>query len=179
VIGFIVEGPSDEKVVEEICRKLQVQPKIKRMRKAINPRKAKAFAEFLLGLDCERVIILQDSHCSSPVKVEENLRNRLIEESLKAKMNRAVKICIVVHAIESWLLADEEAIGDYLRSKVRGIYNPENECKPDVVLDEIFKRYGRDYFKGGEAPREIAKRLSLERVTEKCPSFIKFKTFIE
>ena len=174
-----MEGTSDEKVVEEICRKLQVQPKIKRMRKAINPRKAKAFAELLLGMDCERVIILQDSHCSSPVKVEENLRNRLIEESLKAKIDREVKICIVAHAIESWLLADEEAIGDYLRSNVRGIYEPENECKPDEVLNELFKKHGRDYFKGGEAPREIAKRLSLERVTKKCPSFIKFKTFIE
>ncbi|HUV01931.1 MAG TPA: DUF4276 family protein [Desulfobacteria bacterium] len=180
MIGFIVEGPSDEKVVEEICRKLQVQPKIKQMRKAINPRKAKVFAEFLLGLDCEKVIILQDSHCSDPAKIEGNLKGRLIEESLRDKMDREVKICVVVHAIESWLLADEEAIGDYLRSKVRGIHNPENECKPEEVLDEIFKRHDEQkYLKGGEAPREIAKRLSLDRVIEKCPSFIKFKTFIE
>jgi len=174
-----VEGPSDEKVVEEICRKLQILPKVKKMRKEMNPRKVKAFVNFLLDQNCEKVIILQDSHCSDPAKIEGNLRKRLIEESLRDKIDRAVEICMVVHAIESWLLADEEAIGDYLRSKVRGIYNPENECKPDKVLNEIFKRYGLDYFKGGEAPREIAKRLSLDKVIKKCPSFIKFKTFIE
>lgn len=179
MIGFIVEGRSDEKVVEEICRKLQVQPKIKQMRKAINPRKAKAFADLLLDLSCEKVIILKDSHCSTPTKIEINLRDRLIEESLRDKIDREVRICIVVHAIESWLLADEEAIGDYLRSKVKGIHNPENECKPEDVLDEIFKKNNREYLKGGEAPREIAKRLSLENVIKKCPSFIKFKTFIE
>ena len=179
MIGFIVEGPSDEKVVEEICQKLQILPKVKKMRKAMNPRKVKAFADFLLDQNCEKVIILQDSHCSDPAKMEGNLRKRLIEESLRDKIDRAVKICIVVHAIESWLLADEEAVGDYLRSKVRGINNPENECKPDKVLDDIFKKNGKDYLKGGEAPREIAKRLSLESVIKRCPSFIKFKTFIE
>ena len=178
MIGFIVEGPSDEKVVEEICRKLQVQPKIKQMRKAINPRKAKAFADFLLDMSCEKVIILKDSHCSNPTKIEINLRDRLIEESLRDKIDREVRICIVVHAIESWLLADEEAIGDYLRSKVKGIHNPENECKPEDVLDGFFKKNNREYLKGGEAPREIAKRLRLEKVIKKCPSFIKFKTFI-
>lgn len=178
MIGFIVEGTSDEKVVEEICRKLQVQPKIRIMRKTINPRKAKAFTNFLLDRDCEKVVILKDSHCSDPAKIEKNLRDRLIEESLRAKIDGEVRICIVVHAIESWLLADEEAIADYLRSKVKGINNPENECKPDKVLDEIFRKHEQGYLKGGEAPREIAKRLSLEKVAKKCPSFIKFKTFL-
>jgi len=178
VIGFVVEGPSDEKVVEEICQKLQILQKIKKMRKAMNPRKVKAFADFLLDQNCENVIILKDSHCSDPENIEKNLRDRLIEESLRDKIDREVRICIVVHAIESWLLADEEAIGDYLRSKVKGIHNPENECQPEDVLDGIFKKNNREYLKGGEAPREIAKRLSLEKVAKKCPSFIKFKTFI-
>jgi len=178
VIGFIVEGPSDEKVAEELSRKLRIQSKIKQMHGTINPKKAKAFADLLLDMDCENVLILKDSHCSDPAKIEKNLRDRLIEESLRDKIDREVKICIVVHAIESWLLADEEAIADYLGSRVKGINNPENECKPDEVLDEIFRKHGKDYLKGGEAPREIAKRLSLEKVAKKCPSFIKFKTFI-
>ncbi len=179
MIGFIVEGRSDEKVVEEISKKLRVFPKIKKMGKTISPRKAKAFAEFLLDMDCEKVIILKDSHCSNPTKIEENLRNRLEEESLRDKINGNVKICIVVHAIESWLLADEEAIGDYLGAKIKGIPNPENACKPEEVLDEMFKKNGMEYLKGGEDPREIAKRLRLENVITKCPSFIKFKQIIE
>jgi 5S rRNA maturation endonuclease (ribonuclease M5) len=128
LIGFIVEGRSDEKVVEEISKKLRVFPKIKKMGKTISPRKAKAFAEFLLDLDCEKVIILKDSHCSNPTKIEENLRNRLEEENLR---------------------------------------------------DKMFKKNGMEYLKGGEDPKEIAKRLKLEKVITKCPSFIKFKQIIE
>lgn len=128
MIGFIVEGRSDEKVVEEISKKLRVFPKIKKMGKTISPRKAKAFAEFLLDLDCEKVIILKDSHCSNPTKIEENLRNRLEEENLR---------------------------------------------------DKMFKKNGMEYLKGGEDPKEIAKRLKLEKVITKCPSFIKFKQIIE
>lgn len=147
MIGFIVEGRSDEKVVEEICKKLRVFPKIKKMGKTISPRKAKAFAEFLLDMSCEKVIILKDSHCSNPTKIEENLRNRLKEESLRDKINGNVKICIVVHAIESWLLGDEEAIGDYLSAKIKEIHNPENACNPEEVLDGLFKKNGREYLK--------------------------------
>ncbi|MBN1455542.1 MAG: DUF4276 family protein, partial [Methanomicrobia archaeon] len=83
-----------------------------------------------------------------------------------------------VHAIESWLLADEAAIGDYLNSEVREIHNPENECKPEEVMDELFKRSGRVYLKGGEAPCEIARRLRVEKVILKCPSFKRFKALI-
>jgi len=179
LIGFIVEGRSDEKVIEEICKKLRVFPKIKKMGKTISPRKAKVFAEFLLDMSCEKVIILKDSHCSDPMKTEENLRNRLEEESLRDKINGNVKICIVVHAIESRLLGDEETIGDYLGAKVKRVINPENACKPEEVLDEIFKKNRRGYLKGGEDPREIAKRLRLEEIIKNCPSFIKFKQLIE
>jgi len=75
-------------------------------------------------------------------------------------------------------LADGEAIGDYLGSKIREVHNPENALKLEEVLDGIFKQNGREYVKGGEAPREIAKRLRVEKVITKCPSFIKCKAFI-
>jgi hypothetical protein len=179
MIGVIVEGASDEKVIREITHKLGVTVAIRRSKRGAkiqSPTKTKTFAVELLG-HCEKVIILKDSHCSDPHEKERALEEKL--KDLGLSFDGTVRICMVVHAIESWLLADEEAIGDYLRSKVRGIYNPENECQPDEILAEIFKKTGRDYLKGGEAPRELAKRLSLDSVIKKCPSFIKFKTFIE
>ena len=179
MIGVIVEGTSDEKVIREITHKLGVPVEIRRSKRGAkiqSPTKTKTFAVELLS-HCEKVVILKDSHCADPHEKEHALEEKL--KDLGVSFDGTVRICMVVHAIESWLLADDEAIGDYLRSEVRDIYNPENECKPDKVLNEIFKRYGLDYFKGGEAPREIAKRLSLDKVIKKCPSFIKFKTFIE
>ncbi|MDI6886471.1 MAG: DUF4276 family protein, partial [archaeon] len=121
-------------------------------------------------------VILKDSHCSDPQEKERNLEGRL--RDLGVSFDGNISVCIVVHAIESWLLADEDAIGDYLGTKIKEIHNPENACKPEEILDEIFKKNGREYLKGGEDPREIAKRLRLEKVIKKCPSFIKFKTFI-
>jgi hypothetical protein len=179
MIGVIVEGESDEKVIREITQKLGVPAKIRRSRRGAtiqNPRKTGSYVVDLLS-DCEKVVILKDSHCSDPHEKEEKLRERLQEEGLL--VDGDLHVCIVVHAIESWLLADEEAIGDYLSSKVREIHNPENECKPEEVLDELFKRYGKVYLKGGDAPGELARRLNLEKVSHKCPSFKKCKALIE
>ncbi len=178
MIGVIVEGESDEKVIREITRKLEVPAKIRRSRRGAtiqSPRKTGSYVADLRS-DCEKVVILKDSHCADPQEKERNLGESLRESGLSP--DGTISICMVIHAIESWLLADEDAIGDYLSSKVREIHNPENECKPDEVLAEIFKKKGRDYLKGGEAPREIARRLRLEKVLRKCPSFKKFKTII-
>lgn len=178
-MGIIVEGESDEKVIREITNKLGVNAKIRRSKRGAkiqSPKKTKSYVLDLL-YDCDKVVILKDSHCSDPYEKERNLEEGLKE--LEVSFNGSIQICIVVHAIESWRLADEEAIGDYLTSAVKEIKNPEDECEPDKVLDEIFKKNGRVYLKGGVAPGEIAKRLSLEQLIKKCPSFIKFKTFIE
>ncbi|RZN37999.1 MAG: DUF4276 family protein [Methanophagales archaeon ANME-1-THS] len=177
MMGVIVEGTSDEKVIREITTKLGINAEIRMSRRGAkiqSPKKTKSFVDLLH--DCDKIVILKDSHCSDPEAIESNLRKRLRELGLSFDGN--IRICIVVHAIESWLLADEEAIGDYLGSKVKEVLNPENACKPEEVLDGIFKKNGREYLKGGEAPRELAKRLRLEKVITKCPSFIKFKAFI-
>ncbi|MGC9444635.1 MAG: DUF4276 family protein [Candidatus Methanospirareceae archaeon] len=178
MIGVIVEGASDEKVIREIAHKLGVPAKIRRSRRGAtiqSPRKTKSYVEDLLA-DCEKVVILKDSHCADPHEKERHLREKL--DALGLSVEGDLHICMVVHAIESWLLADEVAIGDYLNSEVREIYNPENECKPEEVLNELFKRSGRVYLKGGEAPRQIARRLRVEKVIIKCPSFKRFKAFI-
>ena len=177
MIGVIVEGGSDEKVIREIAHKLGVRVEVRRSKRGAtiqSPRKTKSYVD--LFSDCEKVVILKDSHCSDPHAKEENLRGRLQREGLL--VDGDLHICMVVHAIESWLLADEEAISDYLGSKVKELRNPENECKPEEVLEERFKRTGRVYLKGGEAPGELARRLKLEKVVTRCPSFKKFKTLI-
>lgn len=134
-MGVIVEGESDEKVIRDITHKLGVNAEIRRSKRGAkiqSPTKTRSYVLDLLH-DCDRIVILKDSHCSDPEEKESNFEKRLRELGLSLDGN--ISVCIVVHAIESWLLADEEAISDYLGSKVKEVHNPENACKPEEILD--------------------------------------------
>jgi len=168
VIGFVVEGPSDEKVLLELAKKIniKIETRVPRPGGGTRYRKIKRFATDLLNRKgCKKVCFLKDSHCSSPEK---------IKDQVLKEIGRGIKICIVVHAIESWLLADEKAIEDYLQIKIKPVPSPEHHCKPDDVLDDLFRKAGKRYFKGGKDPAEIAKRLNLNQVQKKCTSFRNF-----
>lgn len=170
MIGFIVEGKSDVRVMREICRKLSIAGDIQKM-DGNDLGKAKTLAERLLET-CEKVIVLKDRHQSDPKEI----RRRFKEEGFRNQ----VKLCIVNRTIETWLLADEKAIGDYLRTDIEEIPNPEDIDHPAEFLDEIFKRKkGRSYHKEGTDPQEIARRLDLRKLERRCPSFRYFKRIIQ
>ena len=108
-VGLVVEDEHTESI-KEISKKLSIKPIIRRQRGRISVKKASAFAEELLR-SCEKVIILGDADCD-----ERRERERLqrIYEHLPEGLRRCVHICIIVHELESWLLADENAISRVL-----------------------------------------------------------------
>lgn len=172
MIGFVVEGRSDRSAVYEICRKLNLKTKesfIRPIRGGFNPRRVKSHAEDLLSGGCEKVIILRDSHSSDPLEKREEVKEKL--QRVELKIREGVKLCIVVHAIESWFLADEKAIGDYLGIKVREIHNPENICKPDERLEGIFKAKERSYLKGGKRSHRDCWKITPGNGGEEMPFF--------
>ena len=170
MIGFVTEGPSDKSIVQEICRQLGIRTDVRRMR-GNNFGKARALSARLFDAGCKKVIILKDLHTSTPSEIEGKFRGEGFQSQ--------VSLCIVVKAIESWLLADEKALSDYLGSEVEAISNPEDISEPDELLEDIFRREkGRSYIKGGRDPDEIAKRLRLRIVEKKCPSFKEFKAAV-
>lgn len=172
MIGFVVEGPSDEKVVKEICRKLTIRAEPRLMRGGYNPRRSQALSKMLLSGGCDKVIVLKGSHSSDPLRVRREIES-------KQRFTEKVRLCIVVHAIESWLIADENAIGDYLGIRIEKIGDPETCCKPEELLEKIFEKKGREYYKNGRDPAEIAKGLSLSEVAEKCASFREFSELLK
>jgi len=111
-VGLVVEDEYTE-AIKEISKKLSIKPIIRRQRGRISVKKASAFAEELLR-SCEKVIILGDADCN-----EEGERERLqrIYELLPEGLRERVHICIIVHELESWLLADENAISKRLGEK--------------------------------------------------------------
>lgn len=170
MIGIIVEGISDMRVIRGIRGKLSTEVEIRKMN-GWRPAKIEARIKELLFRGCEKVIILKDSHSRDPSGVRREIERKL-------EFGGKVKLCVVTHAIESWLLADERAIGDYLSTEVKEISEPENICKPDEILEEIFSRKDKHYYKGGREPAEIARRLDLEKVIGKCSSFREFSEII-
>ena len=171
MIGLIVEDSSDERAVREICKKLNIETEFRRMR-GNDLKKAKRFADLLFSEGCKNVIVLKDLHSFEPSA----LKTRFAQTGFEQQ----AKLCIVVRAIEAWLLSDEKALGDYLGSEVKRVHEPEAIEKPNQILDKLFnKKKGRPYLKGGEDPAEIAKRLRLQVVERKCGSFKEFRETVQ
>jgi len=171
LIGFVTEGLSDKNIVQEICKKDGIKSAFRRMR-GNNLNKAKRLAHLLLSGGCKKVILLKDLHSSTSSEIKKKFE--------KTEFTDKVKLCIAVRAIESWLLADEKALSDYLGSEVEQVQNPEDISKPDELLDDIFrKEKGRAYLKGGMDSAEIAKRLRLNVVQKRCSSFKEFMAVVK
>jgi len=170
-VGLVVEDKHTE-AIKEISKKLGIKPIIRRQRGRISVKKASAFANELLR-SCEKVIILGDADCN-----EEGERERLqrIYGLLPEGLRERVHICIVVHELESWLLADENAISKRLGKNVRAVPNPESIHDAKEYLEELFEEVGEKYLTkfGGE----IAKHVNVEKLREKCASFADFERMV-
>ena len=166
-MGLVVEDEYTE-AIEEIGKKLGIKPIIRRQRGKISVRKASAFAKELL-VNCEKVIVLGDADCD-----ERRERERLqrIYEHLPEGLRRSVHICIIVHELESWLLADENAISRVLGKNVKPVKNPERIHDAKEYLEGLFEKGGKKQHLLAE---EIAKHVNAEKLREKCASFADFE----
>jgi len=170
-VGLVVEDEHTE-AIKEMSKKLGVKPIIRRQRGKISVRKASAFAKELL-VNCEKVIILGDADCD-----ERRERERLqrIYEHLPEGLRRRVHICIVVHELESWLLADENAISKRLGKNVKPVKNPESIHDAKEYLEELLEEAGKKYLT--KLKSEIAKYVDVEKLKGKCASFADFERMI-
>ena len=166
-VGLVVEDKYPE-AIEEISKKLGVKPIIRRQRGKISVKEASAFAEELLR-SCEKVIILGDADCN-----EKGERERLQEiyKSLPEGLRESVHICIIVHELESWLLADENAISKVIGKNVKPVENPERIHNAKEYLEGLFEKGGKKQHLLAE---EIAKHVDVEKLRRKCASFADFE----
>ena len=138
-VGLVVEDKYPE-AIKEISKKLGVKPIIRRQRGRISEKKASAFAKELLR-SCEKVIILGDADCN-----EEGERERLqrIYEHLPEGLRERVHICIIVHELESWLLADENAISRVLGKNVKPVRILKAYTTQRNIWRNCLKRWARN-----------------------------------
>ena len=175
--GIIVEGPSDRAFVLELAKRLHIQ--VEARAAGLSWRKIAVYARELLSLGCEKVIVLLDTHCRSASDWRNLVINKLGERGLAEELRSgAVEVCLAVHALEAWLMADREALLKLVGREVRVPSSPEDYCQPDKVLDAVFcKASGsrRRYYKGNlRDVRALAAVMDVRVAQQACPSFAEF-----
>jgi hypothetical protein len=135
----------------------------------------KAIVEDLLVLypHIEKLFLCVDSECTSPADLEPVVGK--VEKQL-GQIKPKPRYILVVHALESWLMADERAVAQVLGpgAKVKPVTNPEGICKPKRHLSAIFDKAGKDFDHVRDDPK-IAKAVEdVNQIKQRCPSFAKF-----
>lgn len=117
-VGVILET-----LVKIVADRLRIRIKTRIARGRGNLRDKIVSYAYELSRYCNKVLAVVDSHCSDPHVVQRDFRN----SSASGTIN--IQICVVVHAIESWLLADSQALTKKLRTRtLRTPTNPETSA---------------------------------------------------
>jgi 5S rRNA maturation endonuclease (ribonuclease M5) len=170
-IGLIVEGESDRRAFEKIFSNAGIEAEF-RIVQGFPVRKFNALAREMKNSGCKKVLILRDTECKGKIERYEELKEKIRELE-------GIEVCFAQCSLESWLLADEEAVDSLLRErskkpiKVEIISNPESIPKPKDKMNEIFRRtrgIKLGYIEIAHAP-EIASRVKIGKLEEKCESF--------
>lgn len=153
-IALFVEGPSDERSLTILARKILESKGMKHSVIArvvrgdlFNAQKMKVHIDTLLRTyqDIIKIIVCVDSDCN-PSEAESRVKS--IERQLAGfGLKIAPQYVLVVHALEGWLAADAEAVGKVVGASVVAHIPQDLDsfCKPADLLDEIFRKYGKDF----------------------------------
>jgi len=182
---FTEDGPTGEAIrilAEKFLPKTSKPPKI--IRRCINrgdifgnPRKLGELIKLVSAKEPTKAIICVDSECTDPKITENNLRSTI---SALKKLRLAFHFVIVVHALETWLAADEEALRKVLKISIR-VKTPgnlETECRPAGILKEIYRKHGKGDFIKSRDDLIIAQHADPVRIAERCSSFRKFQQIL-
>ncbi|MFH1097664.1 MAG: DUF4276 family protein [Candidatus Desantisbacteria bacterium] len=181
-VGIIAEDDSDIDSVRVLIHRISGNDKIK-VHKFIGKgcgkinRKCHAWADQLNKKGCSTLILIHDLDTNKPIELDKKIR-----EALKHCPIINHLICIPVQELEAWFLSDPEAIKTSLNLRkepvVKGL--PENISSPKEYLGQLI-----DTASGGERIYlntkhnvKIVEVLTIEKVKDRCPSFIPFYDFI-
>jgi hypothetical protein len=165
-VAFIVEGDTDQVIVEALARKiLDKVPGGRSLQLTTlpvygSPRVRNVFPEIysFLREGFERVIVVFDADSADEDEVEafvDSLRARLVQEDL----DDAVTLVAVAPEIEGWLLADPEIAKEVLSGEtLRG--------SPKEMIERLLKK---------EPLQSLVAHLHPERIREKDQSFRAFE----
>lgn len=164
--GLIVEGQHDIIVYDALLRKMGYVPRIRQSRgnhRLI--RKVSVFVEMLKDKGFSKIIALKDLDSRTMQDVEKECSG----------FPPDIPLCVATQTMEAWLLADEGALRQQFRNpKVRAINHPEDLDNPKSELRRIYQENQKKYIAKNALPK-ILNVISLQKIREKCPSFVVFE----
>jgi hypothetical protein len=178
-IAFIVEGDKDELLVEALARKLVVrlhakaQPCFTTVPLGGSPHVMGilSIVLLLLGRGCQRVIVVFDTRTTNKRRIS-TLLEEIQMPLIKGGVVERVVLVPAVPSIESWVLADEEALEKASGTSLAGGVS-RRRSRPEELLRELL---------GGWGPKEqrrMARVLAPERIRVKDASFDAFARALE
>lgn len=181
--GIVVEGAYDQGVYEELIGRVatgvrQVVPRV--MHGVSNLRKRfPVMLEDLQERPVDKALVICDSNGDDPEAVEASLLATLADRNFS--FTRGAHVIVVRRNMETWLLADPEAINRVAWNRMgrtRSAINPvredlEEHPRPKEELKRLLSQVGLPY--DPMVCREIARRINLGRLDRRCPSFGRFR----
>jgi hypothetical protein len=182
--GVVVEGPDDAAVYPILIRR--IDPSFERVypRECTGRQKLKnKFLYFLeefagnpAALDIRKVLVIRDSDCNDPERIEQDL------QTIFANSNLRLAFSVSFHAtkceLETWLLADEDAINTVSarrgsKGRIRRVeIDLENFREPKELYRRTLSQAGLQ--DTGAVMKQIAQEVRLEVVAARCPRFGEF-----
>jgi len=180
IYGIVVEGPYDEAALPEIIKKcLSSEIEIISRPCGGKDRLMKSFPGFLeefrhakQGSPVDKALVIRDG--IDPDALLEKMRSKIAGQTYPFE----VKVIIIVQELETWLLADEEAISKVTQARsgrtvARVSENLESIPQPKEKLKEILSGAKVPYTR--EVAREIAAHSDLSKIEYRCPRFREFR----
>lgn len=181
--GLIVEGPYDQAMYEALIPRISGGEVVFTRQCGGVARLKNHFHVLLRDLEhvvqggpVDKALVIRDSGGKDPTAIKTEMEERI--HGMAFAFPRGVKLCIIRRAMESWLLADAEAINTMalarggrpiqeVKGALEDIDDPKGKLKS--VLSEARIEYT------DRVSAEIASHLRIDRLEYGCPSFRTFK----
>jgi hypothetical protein len=182
-IGIVVEGERDKAAYPEFIRKIRDDTEriraepcgndIKLMEKFVGRLK---YFQWRAEHSIDKALVIRDSDCSDPA-IWETKMEQILEQS-RFVPSFPVHFYATKCEIETWLLADEDAINQVARSRGK----PGSVSKVTLQLEshrnakELFRRVLSEAHLPADPKvyQEIARAVSIDRIAARCPHFQQF-----
>jgi len=185
VFGIVVEGPRDSAVYPAIIRKIRpdVEQVVPRPCGGV-PALPKKFVGWLKHFQyqhrIDKALVIRDSGGKDPQANEADLNDRLNQSGFKPRF--PVHFYATRCMVETWLLADEQAVSMVAlargrRSSVKPVNKRLEEIMdPKPLLLEMLSqaRLPAD----DKVYEEIASAADLDKIAERCPYFADFRKHV-
>lgn len=182
--GIVVEGDKDIAVYEELIRKiypekLEVVPRqtagVSGLMRLF-PVLLRDFEHIRQGRPTDKALVIRDAGSRDPASVEQQMSEKI--QGRRFSFPRGVQLFAVRRTMETWLLADEEAVNSVVLSR-----GGRRVTRIQETLEDIADAKGRfrRWLSEAKLPfdpqvcREIARQVKLGTLRYRCPSFRSFE----